>query len=387
MLAFIVPWFLVFIIGESSIGYSVSINNKCIAYIKHKGDLNSIFDELKVELGDRFNLANLPNQIKLDFIFSSNDNFIKGKELKNTVLNASPTIIKGSMINVDGHPLTYILNNEEPNYILEAIKNYYINDLKIDKSLISSCNIKNQISFTPTEFRLKDIKSVNQCITEIISSEAKKPLLNIEIKICQKESLPINPSLSIKTSDTMNIGTSKVDCDGEPGLKDIVKESIYLNNKLVNEKVISEKVIKQPKDKIVIRGTKGPLPSNKDFAFIEKPSRGAITSNFGERWGKTHKGIDIAGNIGDPINCPLDGVVTYSGWMDGYGNVIIVNHGDGLETRYGHCSKLNAKKNDKINKSDIIAFIGNTGNSTGPHLHFEVRKNGEAINPIKYIIN
>lgn len=387
MLAFIVPWLLVFIIGESSIGYSVSIDDKCIAYIKHKRDLNSVFDELKGELGDRFSLTNLSNEIKLDFIFSSNDNFIKGNQLKNTVLNASPNIIKGFIINVDGHPLTYILNNEEANYILGNIKNYYINNLKIDKSLISDCNIKNQISYTPTEFTLKDIKGVDQCVSEIIASEIKKPLLNIEIKVCQKQSLSINPSLSIKTSDLMNIGDSKIEAEGEAGLKDIVKESIYLNNKLVNEKVISEKIIKSPKDKIVIRGTKGPLPSNKEVAFIEKPSRGVITSNFGERWGKNHKGIDIAGNIGDPIKCPLDGVVTYSGWMDGYGNVIIINHGDGLETRYGHCSKLNAKKSDKIKKSDIIAFVGNTGNSTGPHLHFEVRKNGEAMNPIKYIIN
>lgn len=387
MLAFIIPWLLVFIIGESSIGYSVSINDKCIAYIRHKSDLDNVFNELKTQLGNRVNLIDTPNNVTFDFIFSSKDNFIKEEELKNALLNYSTNTIKGSLIKVDDHPLTYILNNEEANYILESIKNYYINTLKEDKSSITNCSIKNKISYEAIDLSLKDIKGLQQCVDELISSESKKPLFNVEVKINKKESLTINPNLSIKTSADMDIGTNKVAFNGECGLKDVVKESIYLNNNLVSEKIISEKIIKEPKDKIVVKGINGPLPQNKEVAFIEKPSRGLITSNFGERWGKNHKGIDIAGNIGDPINCPLDGTVTYSGWMDGYGNVIILNHGNGLETRYGHCSKLNVKKNDKIKKNDIIALIGNTGNSTGPHLHFEVRKNGEAVNPINYIIN
>lgn len=387
ILAFIVPWLLVFIIGESSIGYSVSINNKCVAYVNHKNDLSNVIDELKIELGNRFNIVDLNSQLKLDLIFSNKDNFIKGKELKNVILNSSTTTIKGFIIKIDNHDLTYILNKEESDYIFQRIKNYYISNLKEDKSSITDCIIKNKISYEPVDLTIKDIKGLDNCIDALIASESKKPLLNIEVKVNKEETLTINPNLSIKTSMDMNLGTSKVEFNGEAGLKNVVKESIYLNNNLVTEKIISEKIIKEPKDKVVLKGINGPSLLNSDVAFIEKPSRGAITSNFGERWGRNHKGIDIAGNIGDPIKCPLDGIVTYSGWMDGYGNVIIVTHSDGLETRYGHCSKLNVKKNDKIKKSDIIGFIGNTGNSTGPHLHFEVRKNGVAMNPMKYIIN
>ena len=80
-----------------------------------------------------------------------------------------------------------------------------------------------------------------------------------------------------------------------------------------------------------------------------------------------------------------DGEVTYSGWMGGYGNLIIISHGNGIQTYYGHCSKLYALEGEKVKAGDTIAAVGSTGYSTGNHLHFEIRKNGTQINPQKYL--
>ena len=98
-----------------------------------------------------------------------------------------------------------------------------------------------------------------------------------------------------------------------------------------------------------------------------------------------HKGIDIAASTGTPIHVAEDGIVTYVGWMGGYGNLVIVQHGNGYETYYGHCSAFNCNAGDSVSKGDIIAYVGSTGRSTGPHVHFEVRVNGTIYDPEPFI--
>ncbi len=122
--------------------------------------------------------------------------------------------------------------------------------------------------------------------------------------------------------------------------------------------------------------------------FSVKPVSGHITSRFGANESirdHTHKGLDIAAPNGTTIKATADGKVTYAGWMGGYGNLVIISHGNGIETYYGHCSKLYVTKGKTVSAGDKIAAVGSTGNSTGNHLHFEIRKNGKQINPQTYI--
>lgn len=118
------------------------------------------------------------------------------------------------------------------------------------------------------------------------------------------------------------------------------------------------------------------------------PVKGNITSRYGDRESirsHSHRGLDIAAKTGTPIKAAADGTVTYSGTMSGYGNLLRIDHGNGITTYYGHCSKLYKKEGEKVKAGDVIAAVGNTGNSTGSHLHFEIRRNGEYLNPAKYI--
>lgn len=123
------------------------------------------------------------------------------------------------------------------------------------------------------------------------------------------------------------------------------------------------------------------------------PVRGWVTSGFGSRkspfTGKStmHSGIDIATKTGTPIKSPADGIVSFSDTKDAFGKVIVIDHGYGYTTFYGHCSKLLKKVGDKVKRGDVIANVGNTGRSTGPHLHYEVRVNGVATNPTKFILD
>ena len=118
------------------------------------------------------------------------------------------------------------------------------------------------------------------------------------------------------------------------------------------------------------------------------PVTGRISSRFGANESirdHTHKGLDIAASGGTPIKAVADGTVIRSGWSSGYGNLVVIDHGNGVTTYYGHCSRLYVSKGTSVKAGDNIAAVGSTGNSTGNHLHFEIRLNGEQVNPQKYV--
>jgi len=114
------------------------------------------------------------------------------------------------------------------------------------------------------------------------------------------------------------------------------------------------------------------------------PVNGPITSGFGPRWGSVHEGIDIGAPCGTPIHAAASGTVIYSGWMDGYGNFVIIDHGNGLATAYGHQSAIYVS-GGSVSQGQTIGAVGSTGHSTGCHLHFEVRVNGNPVDPLGYL--
>ncbi len=116
---------------------------------------------------------------------------------------------------------------------------------------------------------------------------------------------------------------------------------------------------------------------NNEFGFRRNP--------FGGSSYERHPGIDIDGEKGDLVIAPADGVVVSAGWHGGYGNLLTIDHGNGLTTRYGHLSKIQVQVGDTIKRGEEIALIGTTGRSTGPHLHYEVRINDESVNPRSYL--
>jgi murein DD-endopeptidase MepM/ murein hydrolase activator NlpD len=118
------------------------------------------------------------------------------------------------------------------------------------------------------------------------------------------------------------------------------------------------------------------LPLKSSFRF---------TSGFGQRWGRLHAGADMASSYGTPVYSTADGVVVHAGWLSGYGRLIKIRHEFGIETRYGHLSQIRVKVGQKVSRGDRIGDMGNSGHSTGTHLHYEVRVNGTPLNPMTFI--
>lgn len=123
------------------------------------------------------------------------------------------------------------------------------------------------------------------------------------------------------------------------------------------------------------------------------PVRGILTDGFGGRSDPftgepgTHNAIDISSAVGQPVRAPADGIIVKAEWANGYGNVVYISHGYGYSTRYGHLSSFNTRPGARVKRGDIIGYVGSTGRSTGPHLHYEVRVNNNPVNPLEYILN
>lgn len=121
---------------------------------------------------------------------------------------------------------------------------------------------------------------------------------------------------------------------------------------------------------------------------LNRPVSGIISSRFGVRSSirsSAHTGLDIATSTGTPVAAAASGTVTFSGWKGSYGNLLVITHSNGIQTYYGHCNKLYVSAGQSVSAGQTVAAVGSTGNSTGPHLHFEIRSNGVALNPQNYL--
>lgn len=181
--------------------------------------------------------------------------------------------------------------------------------------------------------------------------------------------------------------TTKQEVLQEPsaGRREVVAVITHKDGKEDGREIIEENVLAEAVPKIIERGTKIPP------TYVKPISGGRLSSGFGSRKSPTkgassyHKGVDWATPTGTPVYASNGGTVAFAGWASGYGYAVYINHSDGRQTRYGHLSKVLVKSGQTVSQGQKIALSGNTGRSTGPHLHFEIRIGGQAVNPLKYL--
>lgn len=164
-----------------------------------------------------------------------------------------------------------------------------------------------------------------------------------------------------------------------PGHHEVTVLTTSRNGTETSREMVSENVITEPVPEIIEKGTQTPP------TYIKPITGGTLTSTFKWRWGRMHKGIDWAVPKGTAVRASCGGTVVSAGWSGGYGNCITIRHPDGKQTRYGHLSKILVSAGQKVDQGQKIALSGNTGRSTGPHVHFEIIVNGSQVNPLKYL--
>ena len=266
-------------------------------------------------------------------------------------------LIEEKIINQEGEYIANISLIEEPEYNFKLLsRTSNLNEEELIEKL-KECD-------TITTYKYYEVALNNETKSYVKTLEEAEKVVNDIKEEFANDDLELNLQINEKYTESIeNVDTNSLEvatANVENGAKEL-KESKENENALA-------------------------IVNNIKLSVL--PVTGRITSRYGERSSlrrSTHTGLDIACNTGTDIKVVSNGTVTFSGKKGSYGNLIIVDHGNGVETWYGHCSKLYAKVGDTVTAGDVVAAVGSTGNSTGPHLHFEIRINGECVNPQSYV--
>lgn len=345
-----------------SIAYAIKIDNKEIAYLESEGKAKDVLEEYR------------------DLIIEDLDEDIS--EIKSVEVLEDISLVKkrvpvGKMDEIDDSlsTISKIKSGqiEEKKHIITGDENFWSlsKDYGITMEDIEDANPDKDTRF---------LKNGDEVIIPL-----SKPLITVATFENKKIEEEIDYETEYEIDNELYKGKEEVRVKGQKGKVEKEVKIERHNGEEVSQELVQEKVIDKPVNEVIAKGTKE-IPLGLATGSFSTPTRGTISSPFGQRWGKMHSGMDIAARIGEPILAADGGMVKYAEHNNGgYGYMVDIDHGNGYLTRYAHCSKLYVSKGDKVNKGDVIAAVGNTGRSTGPHLHFEVRKDGLPKDPQGYL--
>lgn len=344
-------------ISYSILAYSINVDGQQIGVVNSEYEATSIIEEVKDYFSQYYDKetiieVNTVENIEIKQIKASN-NEIKDKE---DLVNY---IIKGT--------------EEEKKYIVEKGDNYW------NIAEYFNMSLDDLIQANPTS----DPERIQ--IGDELNLVVPKPFINVQVKrrLEQEEKTPYDTEY--KKVSYMFSDEEIVEKKGKYGLSKIESIVTEQNGIQIAKEILSEEVIELPTTEVVTTGTQDPPPKKGTGYFINPLPGSVISSRFGSRSGGFHLGQDMAKASGSSIKAADGGTVTYSGWSGSYGYMVDIDHGGGFTTRYAHCSEIYVSVGEKVYQGKVIAAVGSTGVSSGPHLHFEVRKYGSVVNPAAYI--
>ncbi|EHQ89246.1 peptidoglycan DD-metalloendopeptidase family protein [Desulfosporosinus youngiae] len=223
---------------------------------------------------------------------------------------------------------------------------------------------------------------------EKIILEKLEPYITVVSEGVRTETETIPFDVVTETDTSLPSGQSKVKQAGNDGQKEVQYSYVQKNDKILSQTVKDEKILKKAVDQVIAKGPQAKVTvaysrgSGRIASGLSWPLSGRINSYYGYRGSEFHTGIDIDGDKGDPYVAAASGKVVSAGYNGNYGYAILIDHGNGIMTRYAHSSKLLVSGGQSVSKGQTIGLVGSTGRSTGSHLHFEVIINGETVNPL-----
>ncbi|QEK13493.1 M23 family metallopeptidase [Crassaminicella thermophila] len=410
--------------------YTVKIDGKVVGVVRKKDDFIKIVEKIQKRLHNTYNTAVVFNEnIVYEKTKAKEEELTKKEEIEKRLKQFMDFKVKAYGIKADDKIITALPKKADAEKVLEEIKNiyidkekkfekiYFVEDVAVDEAEVGISDLKDvkeavKLILKGTEeekihevqkgesfwtiarkYKLTvddlikanpDINPERLQINQKISLIVPKPLLTVATveKLKYEEKIPYE--IEFEETKVLYKGEKKIKIKGKDGKREVLAEVVRHNGIEFSKTILEENIVQNPRKQVVLKGTKNPPPKI-GTGKLANPTRGRLSSRFGLRWGRKHTGIDIAAPIGTPVKAADGGKVIFSGYKSGYGKCIIIDHGANTQTYYAHNSKLLVSKGQRVYKGQKIAEVGNTGRSTGPHLHFEVRKNGVPVNPLKYV--
>lgn len=286
------------------------------------------------------------------------------------MLSGGEVIMQPYFVAAGGECLAVVEDEDAAEKVVDMVKDEYKSSYTVHVEIEEEPVIENMELENGSE--KPEILTVKQASEQILEEE----LLTVKTTDVVEEDKAVAYEIIEKKSDRLNLGEQEIEQQGEEGMTHVTKEVVKSNGVVVSENVIEEEAVKESVPEIVVSGTAGMLCPLDEIR---------VTSTFGERWGRQHKGLDMGAPEGTEIYAAKDGVVTCAEYKDSFGNLVIIDHGGELESYYAHCSSLDVLPGQQVTAGQKIAAVGSTGNSTGPHLHFEVRTGGVPQDPEEWI--
>ena len=279
-------------------------------------------------------------------------------------------ILQPCYVAADGECLALVKNEETAEEVVARVKEEY------KSAATTEVEIEEQ-----TTIETLELKNGSQRPEILTAREASEQIVDdASLTVKTKEVVEIEEKVTYETiekeSDEMTPGEVCIEQEGENGLNRITKEVIRENGQIIEEIVLSTETVQECVPEIRKVGI---------CDLVMPLDEMRMTSAFGYRWGRQHAGVDLGMASGSPVYAASAGTVTCAQYSGSYGNLVKIDHGGGVETYYAHCSRLDVQSGDCVTAGQVIAAVGSTGNSTGPHLHFEVRVNGNAQDPMEWL--
>ncbi len=431
------------VIGISYVSYSINdtktkavnvfLGEEQIGVIRTKEEAEKAYTELKESLVDTYQMdVSIDKDLHFEDTNAKDDVLTSYGELKSNIQSKISIGVTGYELEVDGESLGIFKSGEEVDFILNSIKEPYIGEngreSKITQtSFLESIDIiKKETNFSKLSDPGATIESIrlgkdemrthtvevgesywiiarmyDTHVEDLINANPGQspeslqpgdevklfvptPLLTVVTNEEVEYTEETNYETEVTNDDSLYKNQKKITVKGEKGLSQIKATEIRHNGLLVEKNVIEEVVIEEPVTEKIVQGTKE-LPKTAAKGSFIVPTSGRMTSPYGMRSGRMHRGIDLANSSGTSVYAADGGKVTFSGYSGSYGYMVEINHENGYVTRYAHNSKLLVKNGERVYRGQLISKMGNTGRSTGSHLHFEVIVNGSHKNPSRYI--
>lgn len=303
---------------------------------------------------------------------------------------------------VEGEKVALVDSQETAQEVLENV----ICEYDSGENTVLDVEIREETSAEKMQIRNgddpPDILTAGEAEEKLLRGDSGESYLTVVTTEEQTRQESVDFTQEYKPQDDMYVGQQKVEQEGHEGRREVTSKVVKENGKQVDEEILEEEILEEPQDRIILTGTKlydGYGGGSADYCYddvsydpdavyakLSMPiSQVFISSDFGWRWGRLHSGTDFALAQGSDIYAADGGTVYFAGVSGGYGNIVKIDHGNGMQTYYAHCSSILVSPGQKVSRGERIALVGSTGNSTGPHLHFEVIINGKCVDPAGFL--
>ncbi len=370
--------FSIFALGLR-IGYAVAMDGETLGLVASFSQAKTVISNVEARaeeiLGYDYDLDRLvTNRLTI----TDRNTVLDSKALERKLLDAIPEISKFYVVSIDGMPIGGLLNGATAINVIDTILNSYKTSDTVKVSFVQDLSIIKRDA--PVNMIMEPV-DLFRTVNDMVSGS--------ELDIAVTERVSYTEAIPYETlcfdDNNLYCDRTKVTVEGVEGEVLRTTDVTYVNGEITGNVLVDSTIISNAVPEQVSIGTKD-KPHYASTGIYVWPAAGEISSYFGYRCitiGSTyHKGIDIAAQYGSCVLASDGGEVIYSGYMGGYGYLIQILHDNGDISYYAHCSRLAACVGDKVAQGDVVAYVGNTGVSSGTHLHFEVRVNGCAVNPL-----